>query len=452
MKHTLLGLVVTILVLSITACGGSETTESEFSMGTEEEVRASLAELADGGGDPTRELSGLAVAVLRNGEVTFEATYGRASIDPTGENDRELMPDHLMRVASISKTLSAVVVMQLVEEGALDLDHDVSEYLGWELRNRHYPDRAITLRQLLAHTSSIRDAGESYIIRYPRALEEAFDPAGPDFSERFQVAEEGRDRGPGAFYEYCNLNYGVVGTVLEKVTGVRFDEMMRDRFFAPLGLEGGFNVAELSEAERQSLATLYRKRDPEGAWNPEGQWFAQVDDLSEGIPTALPEGAHYVPGRNGAQFSPQGGARMSLRGLETLATLFLGDGNVGGVRVLTPGSMAELRHTVWHYDPEKENIEDYDGTFNARATGLWIISGKTEADRLFDGDGRVWFGHFGEAYGLLAGVWVHPETGDGVIFALTGTAFDPEAEGDGTSVMYPIEARILEQLGRILNS
>jgi hypothetical protein len=215
---------------------------------------------------------------------------------------------------------------------------------------------------------------------------------------------------------------------------------------------GGFNVAALSEGERQSLATLYRKRDSEGVWNPEGPWFAQVDDLSEGIPTALPEGADYVPGTNGAQFSPQGGARMSLRGLETLATLFLGNGNVGDILMLTPESMAELRHTVWHYDPEKENIENYDGTFNARATGLWIISGKTEADRLFDGDGRVWFGHFGEAYGLLAGVWVDPETGDGVIFALTGTAFDPEAERDGKSTLYPIEARILEQLGRILNS
>jgi len=170
-------------------------------MRIEEEVRSELADLTDGGGDPTRALSGLAVAVLRNGELTFEATFGRASIDPTGENNRDLTPDNLMRVASISKTLSAVVVMQLVEEGSLELDRDVSEYLGWELRNPHYPDRAITLRHLLAHVSSIRDAGESYIVRYPRALQEAFDPAGADYGERFQVAEEGRDRGPGTFYE-----------------------------------------------------------------------------------------------------------------------------------------------------------------------------------------------------------------------------------------------------------
>ena len=450
MKNTLFGLFVTMLVLSTTACGGSKTTDSESSMRIENEVRSELAKLTDGGGDPTRALSGLAVAVLRDGEVTFEATFGRAFIDPAGENDRDLTPENLMRIASISKTLSAIVVMQLVEEGTLELDRDVSQYLGWELRNPHYPDRAITLRHLLAHVSSIRDAGESYIIRYPRALREAFDPAGADYSERFQSAEGGRDRGPGSFYEYCNLNYGVVGTVLEKVTGVRFDELMRQRFFEPLGLTGGFNVAALPEAEQMRLATLYRKGEDESTWHPEGPWVAQVDDLSEGIPTALPEDADYVPGTNGAQFSPQGGARVSLKGLETLATLFLGDGSVGEVRILTPESMAELRRFVWRYDPEKANIEPYEGTLNARATGFWVISSETPGDRLFAGDDRVWFGHFGEAYGLLAGVWADPGSGDGVIFALTGSAFDPFAEDDGTSTLAPIEARILEQLGRLL--
>jgi CubicO group peptidase (beta-lactamase class C family) len=449
MKNALFSLFAIVLAFSIAACGG-RTTEDSSSMETEMEVRSALAELVAGGGDPARELSGVAVAVLRSGEISFEATFGRAFIDPEGVNDRRLTPTNLVRVASISKTLSALVVMQLVEQGVLELDRDVSEYLGWELRNPHYPDRAITLRQLLAHISSIRDAGESYIVRYPRALRDAFDPTGPDYGERFQIAEEGRDRGPGVFYEYCNLNYGVVGTVLEKVTGVRFDHLMRQRFFEPLGLFGGFNVAELSEVEQQNLAVLYRKRDPEGAWNAEGPWFAQVDDLSEGVPTALPEDAEYVPGTNGAQFSPQGGARMSLRGLETLARLFAGDETVNEVQLLTPESMDELRREVWRYDPDKKNIEDYDGTFNARTTGFWVVSGETAEDRLFQGDSRRWLGHFGEAYGLLAGVWVHLESGDGVIFALTGSAFDPGAEKDGSSTLYPIEARILAQLGKLL--
>jgi CubicO group peptidase (beta-lactamase class C family) len=451
MRSILLGLFAGAAVLSTCACERRETVDSgQSAIGLEDEVIRELSQLAAGGRDPSRALAGLAVAVLRGGEPRFEATFGRAFIDPAGDNDRELTADNLIRVASISKTLSAVVVLQLVEEGVLDLDRDVSEYLGWELRNPNFPDRAITLRHLLAHVSSIRDAGESYIIRYPRALKEAFDPASADFEGRFQIAEEGRDRGPGAFYEYCNLNFGVVGTVLERVTGARFDRLMHERFFAPLGLAGGFNVAEFPDHDQMGLATLYRKRDRDDVWHPEGDWVVQADDPTAGIAAALPENADYVPGVNGAQFSPQGGARLSLRGMETLAKLLLGDGSVGDVRVLSPASMAELRRPVWRYDPEKENLDSYKGRPNARAVALRIITSETPADRLFVGDDRRWFGHFGEAYGLMAGVWVHPESGDGVIYAVTGTAFDPSADDDGTSSLSPIEARIVAQLGRLL--
>lgn len=450
MKNSLMGLVGILMVFSMNGCGGGGTVETSSQNAVDQDVSTKLAQLGAGGGDPSGELSGLAVAVLRSGDVVFEETFGLAYIDPAGDNDRVLTPDSLMRVASISKTLSGIVVMQLVEEGTLELDRDVSDYLGWELRNPHYPDRAITLRYLLAHVSSIRDAGESYIIRYPRAIQEAFDPTDPDYGERFQTAEGGTDRGPGVFFEYCNLNYGVIGTVLEKVTGQRFDVVMRERFFEPLGLPGGFNVADLTEAEQAGIATLYRKRDDEGFWHPEGEWVAQVDDLSSGIPTALPDGADYLPGTNGAQFSPQGGARMSLKGLETLARLFLGDGSVGGVRLLSPESMAELRRQVWRYDPEKPNLDEYDGSLNAWATGMRIITSETGGDRLFAGDDRQWFGHFGEAYGLLAGVWADPETGDAVIYAMTGSAFDPYGEESVASTTLPIETRILAQLARLL--
>ena len=113
MKYSLTGLVAILMTISMGACGGGKA-EMEPSIAVEDDVSTQLALLVEGGGDPTRELSGLAVAVLRNGEVAFEETFGRAYIDAAGELDRELTPDSLMRVASISKTLSAIVVMQLV--------------------------------------------------------------------------------------------------------------------------------------------------------------------------------------------------------------------------------------------------------------------------------------------------------------------------------------------------
>ena len=71
--------------------------------------------------------------------------------------------DHKMRVASISKLVVAIGVMRLVEQEKADLDADVSGYLGWTLRNPNHPTQIITLRQLLSHTSSVRDAGKYFI-------------------------------------------------------------------------------------------------------------------------------------------------------------------------------------------------------------------------------------------------------------------------------------------------
>ncbi|MCJ7756419.1 MAG: hypothetical protein MUP13_17800 [Thermoanaerobaculales bacterium] len=99
MKHSLTGLVAILMTISMCACGGSGSADKGPSITVEEDVSNQLALLVEGDGDPTRELSGLAVAVLRSGEVAFEETFGRASIDPAGGHDRELTPNSLMRVA-----------------------------------------------------------------------------------------------------------------------------------------------------------------------------------------------------------------------------------------------------------------------------------------------------------------------------------------------------------------
>src|SRR5687768_11651332 len=73
---------------------------------------------------------------------------------------RQVTIDDPVRIASVSKLVVAIGVMRLVEEGRLDLDRDVAAYLGWPLRNPAFPDRPISLRQLLSHTSSLRDGDD----------------------------------------------------------------------------------------------------------------------------------------------------------------------------------------------------------------------------------------------------------------------------------------------------
>src|SRR5688572_17013313 len=92
------------------------------------------------------------------------ATFDRAGVithDASGLADRArgraLTIDDPVRIASISKLVVALGVMRLVEQGQFDLDRDVSEWLGWPLRNPAFPDRPITLRLLLSHRSSLKD-------------------------------------------------------------------------------------------------------------------------------------------------------------------------------------------------------------------------------------------------------------------------------------------------------
>ena len=91
------------------------------------------------------------VAFDREGEI---GSFAEGLADPAA--GRVVTPDDPVRIASISKLVVAVGVMKLVEQGTLDLDGDVSRWLGWSLRNPSFPDRPITLRQLLSLTSSVR--------------------------------------------------------------------------------------------------------------------------------------------------------------------------------------------------------------------------------------------------------------------------------------------------------
>ena len=101
--------------------------------------------------------------------ATFDRTHVIAS-GASGLADRSrhraLTIDDPVRVASVSKLIVALGVMRLVEQNRLDLDRDVSDYLGWRLRNPAFPDRPITLRLLLSHRSSLRDDVD-YAIRLP---------------------------------------------------------------------------------------------------------------------------------------------------------------------------------------------------------------------------------------------------------------------------------------------
>ncbi|MCH6484178.1 beta-lactamase family protein [Pseudoxanthomonas sp. LH2527] len=356
-------------------------------------------------GEPVAQVR---VAFDRDGIVATRAE-GQADL-ATG---RPVTADDPVRIASISKLVTAIGVMRLVDAGTLDLDADVSTYLGWTLRHPQFPDTPITLRLLLSHRSSLTDAAGYYatplgeplrtILDDPRAWDDA--------------------HAPGTHFRYTNLNFPLVAMAMERATGERFDLLMRRLVLAPLQLYACFNWESCDAATATRAVVLYRERAPVRDENRAGKPACAVV-VEEGADCDL---ARWKAGENGALFSPQGGLRISANGLAKIGRLLLNDGEVDGVRLLQPAGVAELLRPQWTFTGDNGVTHEEDtGVGTAKAFFCrYGLAAQTLAtphaqcgDDLF-GDGRAYVGHSGDAYGLRSGLWIDRERGTGVTYFAT---------------------------------
>lgn len=159
---------------------------------------------------------------LFDGRSVSCAAFGRARL----RENIQVTPDTYFRLASISKLVTAYAAVQLSFAGVVSLSRDVSDYLGFSVRNPRYKDKKITLRQLLSHTSSIVD-GEKYML----ALAE-----GAPLGDLLASPDSFAPYAPGEKWEYSNFAAGMIGCVLEGATGKPFDALMRETVFEPAGV------------------------------------------------------------------------------------------------------------------------------------------------------------------------------------------------------------------------
>jgi CubicO group peptidase (beta-lactamase class C family) len=380
------------------------------------------------GGEPP--VASVRVAFDREGITDTRAT-GLADVAAS----RAVSADDPVRIASISKLVVALGVMRLVEQGKLDLDTDVSEALGWKLRHPKWPDTPITLRLLLSHRAGLTDAAGYWQVPLDGQFRTLLDdPRAWDM-----------EHAPGGYWRYANVGFPLVAAVMERATGERFDLLMQRLVLEPLDLAACYGWPTCDEATAARAVVLYADGKP------------VVDDNQGRKPacgiTAASDGScdlsKWRAGAAANVFGPQGGLRISANGLAKIGRLLLGEGEVDGVRILQPGSVRAMATPQWTYAPGNGSTGEDDDPIRTRGGftceyGLAVsILATAHADCNNDpfGDGVERIGHSGNAYGLLAGLWVDRERGTGVVYFATGN----DAPGIGERSAF---SRVEEKLAR----
>ena len=315
---------------------------------------------------------GLAVVVVRDNAVVHQASLGLKDV----ERQRPLEDGDLFRIASISKSFAAVAVMQLVEQGRMSLDDDAGALIGFPVRNPAHPDRPITLRMLLNHTSSITD-GERY---------GDLDLINPEAGGAWQDAYA--DRAPGERYEYSNLAYNMVGAIVERASGERFDAYVRRHVLGPLELRGGHLVDALEE---DRFARIYRWRDGEG--------FVRSDAAYAPLGERLDD---YVVGYHAPLLSPTGGMKIPAADLATYMLVHMNQGEWNGVRLISAASARAMQTPT-------VDIDDTSGYGLALRTDAELVPGV------------VLTGHTGSAYGLYSSMFFDAEKKYGFVVITNGS-------------------------------
>jgi len=334
------------------------------------------------------KLPGLSAAVIRDGRVVWTGAYGWADVAarrPVGTETR-------FQLASVSKTITATVIMRQVERGRLDLDADVNVMLPFRVRSPSHPDAVITLRHLMTHTSGIRDnwdilegtwvEGGDFPMSLAASLSAYLVDGGKyyvDDKNWYPWASETKS-------EYSNVGVALAAYLAEIAAGEPFESLCRRDVFEPLGLSGcSFRLADV---DRSTLARPHE-------WGEEiGQWIGLE--------------------HHGYLDFPSGTLRMSAPELARFLLAYAGGGEVGGARLLRSETVEEM------FRVQDEALDPDQGL-------VWYREVR---------DGEVLFGHDGGDPGVTTQMFFRRADGAGYLLLANG---DFEARG----VEREIAARLL---------
>ncbi len=324
---------------------------------------------------------GISAAVVKDGQIVYNESFGFKDL----ETKTPLSNDDIMRIASISKSFTATSLLQLVDKGIISLDDDVSNLIGFKIRNPHHPDVPITLRMVLSHTASIRDKEDYFTLDH-------LNPAvyGDCVESYFEYK-------PGDGYNYSNMGLNLAGSILEKVSGIRFDDYVRENVIWKLGLYGGHNIDSL---DANKFAFIYSYEDSTFV-KSEGAYRSRADEMPD-----------YIMGYTAPIFSPTGGVKISARDLAKYMMMHMNYGEYNGVRIISEESAKAMQTPVWII---KEDGEEQYGLCFKEFTDFID-------DPKYNVAGSYPVGHTGGAYGLNSIMIWSPADNWGIVAMTNGYA------------------------------
>lgn len=328
------------------------------------------------------DVPGISAGIVKNGQLVCTTASGYAKVD----DQVPVTPETLFAWASVSKTLTGVAVMILVDEGRIDLDDDVDQHLPYTIDNPSCPNEPITFRQLMTHVSSVIDGpvyddlyttGDSPIL-LGDFVRDYLTPSG-----RYYDATDNFDYDcPGTYNDYSNIGFALLGHLVEQVSGMAFDDFVRQRIFAPLGM-----------AEASFL-------------------LAGVDETKVAVPYASSAGSFTALGHIGFPTYPDGGLRTSVVYLARFLAMMAGEGVYDGTRILSADAVREMRRIQYASLDAQQGLVWFYASYGSRTNVL---------------------GHDGSDPGSSSMMFYDPTDGAGVLLVANGDWYDanegsPEAD------------------------
>ncbi|MBC8266887.1 MAG: beta-lactamase family protein [Flavobacteriales bacterium] len=328
------------------------------------------------------KIPGMSTLIVKDGEIVWRESYGLADV----ANNIPVTDTTVFLMASVSKVFTGTALMQLYENGQINLDEDINNYLPFAVDIPNHVSDSITFRMLMTHTSSIKDNGpvmDTYYsigdptITLADCIERYFSTSGSDYNATANF----HTNAPGTSFDYSNMGTALAGYLVEVISGISFSEYCNNNIFDEICMENT-------------------------------SWYLADFDTSNVARPHKWQGGQYVPYNHyGFADYPNGQLRSNITDMANFAIAYLQNGAFNSQQILNSASVNEMLTL------QIPNIENTQG-LNWYTEEIYLSGGGTV---------NLW-GHNGGEDGVSTDMYINPDNNIGIVVLSNG-------EGDNLYVV-----------------